>query len=56
MTEQLDTGSSGLLRRRHAPDGVILALACVAQFMVILDRTGHLSTRDSATTFRPGIM
>jgi EmrB/QacA subfamily drug resistance transporter len=37
MTEQLDTGSSGLLRRRHAPDGVILALACVAQFMVILD-------------------
>jgi EmrB/QacA subfamily drug resistance transporter len=23
--------------RRHAPDGVVLALACVAQFMVVLD-------------------
>ncbi|HEY6791214.1 MAG TPA: MFS transporter [Trebonia sp.] len=24
-------------QRRHAPDGVVLALACVAQFMVVLD-------------------
>ncbi len=22
---------------RHVPDGVVLALACVAQFMVVLD-------------------
>jgi MFS family permease len=37
VTEQLDAKPPGLLRRRQAPDGVILALACVAQFMVILD-------------------
>src|SRR5580704_2361427 len=37
MTDQLDAHRPGLLRRRQAPDGVILALACVAQFMVILD-------------------
>lgn len=29
--------ATGMLRRRHAPNWVILALACVAQFMVILD-------------------
>src|SRR5579862_2800969 len=30
-----DTGGQG--RRAHVPDGLILALACVAQFMVVLD-------------------
>ncbi len=33
----LDTPLRRALQRRHAPDWVILALACVAQFMVILD-------------------
>src|ERR1700678_499982 len=37
MIEQRDARSSGILRRRQAPDGLILALACIAQFMVILD-------------------
>jgi EmrB/QacA subfamily drug resistance transporter len=37
MTQQPDTPDQGLLRRRDAPDWLILALACVAQFMVILD-------------------
>jgi hypothetical protein len=37
MTEPSSAHSAGLLRRRRAPDWVILALACVAQFMVILD-------------------
>jgi EmrB/QacA subfamily drug resistance transporter len=37
MTESHDITSQGLLHRRKAPDGLILALACVAQFMVILD-------------------
>src|SRR6204780_1197945 len=27
----------GAAQRRHVPDGVVLALACVAQFMVVLD-------------------
>jgi hypothetical protein len=26
-----------IAQRRDAPDGVVLALACVAQFMVVLD-------------------
>jgi EmrB/QacA subfamily drug resistance transporter len=37
MNEPSGTRTPGLLRRRHAPDWLILALACVAQFMVILD-------------------
>ena len=37
MSEPSGTRTPGLLRRRHAPDWLILALACVAQFMVILD-------------------
>lgn len=38
MTDHSDAPpSSGLLQRRHAPDWLILALACIAQFMVILD-------------------
>lgn len=37
MTETPDAHVQGLLGRRQAPDGLILALACVAQFMVILD-------------------
>ncbi|HMD44879.1 MAG TPA: MFS transporter [Acidimicrobiales bacterium] len=31
------TGSGLGSRRRHAPNGVLLALACAAQFMVVLD-------------------
>ena len=37
MTDQNDAPSSGLLQRRLAPDWLILALACVAEFMVVLD-------------------
>jgi EmrB/QacA subfamily drug resistance transporter len=37
MNELPGARTQGLLRRRHAPDWLILALACVAQFMVILD-------------------
>jgi EmrB/QacA subfamily drug resistance transporter len=37
ITGQDDRRSSGFLQRRNAPDWVILALACVAQFMVVLD-------------------
>ena len=37
MNEPSGTRTAGLLRRRYAPDWLILALACVAQFMVILD-------------------
>ena len=37
MNEPSGARTPGLLRRRHAPDWLILALACVAQFMVILD-------------------
>ena len=37
MNEPSGTRIPGLLRRRHAPDWLILGLACVAQFIVILD-------------------
>jgi EmrB/QacA subfamily drug resistance transporter len=37
MNEPSGTRTPGLLRRRRAPDWLILGLACVAQFMVILD-------------------
>jgi EmrB/QacA subfamily drug resistance transporter len=37
MPNEPQTRSRDLLRRRQAPDWLILALACVAQFMVILD-------------------
>src|ERR1700722_8111278 len=37
MTDSRDEAARGLLGRRQAPDWVILTLACVAQFMVILD-------------------
>src|SRR6202142_404159 len=37
MSEPSGTSHPGLLRRRQAPDWLILALACIAQFMVILD-------------------
>jgi EmrB/QacA subfamily drug resistance transporter len=37
MPNQGGTRAQDLLRRRQAPDWLILALACVAQFMVILD-------------------
>ena len=37
MANQHESRSRELLRRRQAPDWLILALACVAQFMVILD-------------------
>jgi EmrB/QacA subfamily drug resistance transporter len=37
MANQFETRTQDLFRRRQAPDWVILALACVAQFMVILD-------------------
>jgi EmrB/QacA subfamily drug resistance transporter len=41
-TDHVDAGqatapASGSRRIRHVPDGVILAIACVAQFMVVLD-------------------
>ena len=35
MTSGSESSTSNL--RKHAPDGVILALVCVAQFMVVLD-------------------
>ncbi len=37
MAKQSDSRSKDLFKRRQAPDWLILALACVAQFMVILD-------------------
>lgn len=37
MVDQHENRRRELLRRRQAPDWLILALACVAQFMVILD-------------------
>src|SRR3984885_1639600 len=37
MTAGPAAGAGGEGRRAHVPDGLILALACVAQFMVVLD-------------------
>jgi EmrB/QacA subfamily drug resistance transporter len=37
MSQTADARAPGRFRRRNAPDWVILGLACVAQFMVILD-------------------